>query len=156
MQSDANTAAQQLDLCWVIIQPTLTLSAVGWPLTLILGPYVRTQRLHPFFMDGISTEVCQFWTNTLKWQPFGFLPLVPLGPLCRSLIFTACALCRRYILSTNAGCPVFRLHLAPGTRWQVAWVRPWGRPVYDYATASACNPICSLLTNRTGLHNSYR
>ena len=128
MQSDNNTAARQLVLCWVIIP----LSAVGWPLILILGTYEIKGSAHSSWMrsaiNGISAEVWQFWTNTLKWQSFDFLRLVPLGVLCRSLIFTARA-CNAHLASfpgaeetrltriTNAGCLVLRLHLAPGTRF---------------------------------------
>ena len=134
MQSDNNTAARQLVLCWVIIP----LSAVGWPLILILGTYEIKGSAHSSWMrsaiNGISAEVWQFWTNTLKWQSFDFLRLVPLGVLCRSLIFTAraCnahlasfpgaegtrlmrALCYRY--TKNADCLVLRLHFALCTRF---------------------------------------
>ena len=70
---------------------TTSVNVVGSRLTFDLNSgAVRTNTKAPPLL-----HVCQkwtlhrsipFWTNTLKWQPFGFLPLVPLGALCRSLI----------------------------------------------------------------------
>ena len=63
-----------------------TVVGKGWPLT---------------FWVTFIYKVWHFWTNTLKWQSFGFLRLVtrmPLGALCQGLIFTFRALCHCYIL----------------------------------------------------------
>ena len=122
MQSDTNTAARQLILCWVIIPPAL--SVVGWPLTVWF--WGRTPKLHPIPPTPRAMQLALpilLGKRNIHWQEgniaLGFLAIsayLMAIPYCDE----ACAACDRFIHgicnSTGPAQPFHRLqYIMPAT-----------------------------------------